>query len=78
MILKGGEPFYLPGGPVACLLIHGFVSTPQEMRWLGAQLNAADFTVLGVRLSGHATKASDLFRTRWRDWIASIVRKLLS
>lgn len=72
MILKGGEPFYLPGGPVACLLIHGFVSTPQEMRWLGDQLNAADFTVLGVRLSGHATKASDLFRTRWWDWIASI------
>jgi len=72
MIFKGGEPFYLPGGPVACLLIHGFVSTPQEMRWLGDQLNAADFTVLGVRLPGHATKASDLFRTRWWDWIASI------
>jgi carboxylesterase len=72
MILKGGEPFYLPGGPVGCLLVHGFVSAPQEMHWLGERLNAVDFTVLGVRLYGHATQPSDLYRVRLRDWIASI------
>jgi carboxylesterase len=71
-ILKGGEPFYLPGGPVGCLLVHGFVSAPQEMQWLGDQLNSEGFTVLGVRLHGHATKASDLHRVRWQDWVGSI------
>ena len=72
MIMKGGEPFYLPGGSVGCLLVHGFVSAPQEMHWVGERLNVAGFTVLGVRLYGHATKASDLYRVGWRDWIASI------
>jgi carboxylesterase len=71
-LLKDGEPFFFPGGSVGCLLVHGFVSAPQEMRWLGERLSAADFTVLGVRLYGHATQASDLYRVRWRDWIASI------
>jgi carboxylesterase len=71
-MLKDGESFYLPGGSVGCLLIHGFVSAPQEMRWLGERLNATGFTVHGIRLHGHATKESDLFRVRWRDWIASI------
>ena len=72
MIMKDGEPFYLHGGSVGCLLVHGFVSAPQEMHWLGERLNAAGFTVHGVRLYGHATQASDLYRVDWRDWIASI------
>ncbi len=72
MILSGGEPFYLAGGPFGCLLVHGFVSAPQEMRWLGDQLNEAGFTVLGVRLFGHATHPSDLHRARASDWIASM------
>ena len=71
MIGTGAEPFYFPGGPVSCLLIHGFTSTPQEMRWLGVQLNEAGFSVLGLRLSGHATHPSDLHRARWKDWMAS-------
>lgn len=69
---KGGEPFYLPGSSVGCLLVHGFVSAPQEMHWLGERLNAAGFTVHGLRLYGHATQASDLYHVRWRDWIASV------
>lgn len=71
-IQEGGEPFFLPGNSVGCLLVHGFVSAPQEMTWLGDQLNKSGFSVLGVRLHGHATKASDLHRIRGHDWIADI------
>lgn len=72
MILSGGKPFLLPGGPFGCLLIHDFASTPQEVRWLGTRLNEAGFTVLAIRLSGHGTISTDLRRTRFSDWIACV------
>jgi carboxylesterase len=65
------QPFFLPGGPVGCLLLHGFTGTPQEMRFLGGRLHAAGSTVNGVRLAGHGTSAADLERNSWRDWYAS-------
>lgn len=72
MILSGGEPFYFPGGPFGSLLIHGFASTPQEIRWLGGKLNEAGYSVLGLRLFGHATHQKDLRRARWLDWLACV------
>jgi carboxylesterase len=70
--LTGGEPFFYPGGDIGCLLSHGFTATPQEMRELGEHLSRAGYTVLGVRLAGHATRWQDLARTRWTDWLASL------
>jgi carboxylesterase len=72
VIVKGGEPFLLPGGPFGCLLLHDLINTPHEVRGLGFQLNEAGFSVLGVRLFGHATHHSDLKRTSHLDWIASM------
>lgn len=71
-ILPGAEPFFFPGNDTACLLIHGFTGTPKEMRWMGEYLSARGYTVLGIRLAGHATTPSDLVRTRWEDWLASV------
>jgi len=71
-ILPGGEPFFIPGNRTGCLLAHGFTATPQEVRELGEQLAAAGYTVLGVRLAGHATRWQDLARTHWGDWLASL------
>ena len=53
------------------MLLHGWTSYPQEMRDLGNYLSQDGHTVLGVRLPGHATHASDLNRLRWQDWMAS-------
>jgi len=64
--------FLLPGGPIGCLLVHGFTSMPEEMRWLGDDLAQRGYTVLGVRLAGHATHPRDLARTRWEDWMISV------
>lgn len=71
-ILASGEPFLLPGGSTGCLLVHGFTGSPKEMRLLGEFLHQAGHTVLGVRLSGHATRLEDMIRTRHQDWLASV------
>lgn len=71
-IIPGAEPFFFPGGDVACLLVHGFTSSPSEMRFLGQALANHGFSVLGVRLFAHATRFQDMPRARWQDWIADI------
>jgi carboxylesterase len=71
-ILANNEPFYLPGGSTGCLLLHGFSSMPEEMRPLGDYLAAHGLTVLGARLSGHASSPEDLKHTRWTDWLEDV------
>jgi carboxylesterase len=71
-LLGGGEPFLLPGGRIGCLLIHGFTGTPAEMRPLGIHLNQQGYSVLGVRLFGHATRPEDMIRARRDDWLADV------
>jgi len=66
------EPFFFPGGKTGCLLVHGFTGTPKEMRWMGEYLAKEGHTVLGVRLTGHATRPEDMIRSRWWDWLASV------
>src|SRR3990172_3152864 len=73
MLLPTTEPFFFRGGPVGCLLIHGFTSTPKEMRWLGEYLAGQGHTVYGVRLAHHATQPADMNRSRWHDWFYSAV-----
>ena len=72
LIIPTAEPFFLPGGKVGVLLVHGFTGTPKEMRWMGEDLNNNGYSVLGIRLAGHATTPEDLARTRWQDWLASV------
>jgi carboxylesterase len=70
-ILPNAEPFLIQGGPVGCLLLHGYTGTPFEMRTLAESLAADGFTVLAPRLFAHATHPDDMLRARWWDWIAS-------
>lgn len=69
-------PFYFSGGPVACLLVHGFSGSPPEMRPMGEYLAARGLTVLGIRLAGHGTTPEDMATTTWRDWVASAMAGL--
>jgi len=61
------NPFFFEGGPTGCLLIHGFSSSPPEMRLMGEYLAGKGLTVLGVRLAGHGTSPEDMATTAWRD-----------
>jgi len=72
MLIKGGEPFFFPGGKTGCLLAHGLPGTPKEMRPLGEALAEHGYSVLAPRLAGHATNQGDLNRVRWPDWLASV------
>ena len=70
--MPGAEPFLFRGNDVGCLLIHGFTSSPQEMRRLGHFLNGQGWTVSGMLVAGHGTTERDLARTRWQDWSHSV------
>ena len=72
MIIKSAEPFYFPGNKTGCLLVHGFTGAPKEMRWMGEYLAEEGFSVLGVRLAGHATNPEEMIRTRYVDWMHSV------
>lgn len=73
MICRGAETFFLQGGKAGVLLIHGFTGSPAELLLLGNFLNAAGFTVLGVRLAGHGTNEQDLMRTTHEHWFNSVL-----
>ena len=58
----------------AVLLVHGFLSTPAEMRSLGDRLHGAGCHVVGIRLKGHGTSPWDLRDRNWHDWAESVAR----
>jgi carboxylesterase len=72
LLVPHAEPFLLPGGKTGCILIHGFSAMPEEMRALGEYLHGQGYTILGLRLAGHATDPRDLARTAWTDWLISV------
>jgi carboxylesterase len=70
------EPFALGSGEVGVLLIHGYCSTPPEMRGLGEYLAGRGMRVRGALLAGHGTTPEELEQTSWRDWIDSAQAQL--
>jgi carboxylesterase len=58
------------------LLIHGWTSTPYEVRRLGKYLNEKGFTVCGPLLRGHGTRPEDLENIKWQEWLADLVREV--
>jgi carboxylesterase len=42
------------------------------MLWMGEYLGNIGYTILSVRLAGHATQPEDMVRMRWHDWMASV------
>ena len=72
MILKGAEPFLLPGSRKGVLLVHGFTGSPSEMVILGNELYKQGYTVLGVRLTGHGTSVEEMASTDWHEWYYSV------
>lgn len=71
------EAFFLPAGPVGCLLLHGFTATPYDMRFIADHLHAQNVTVSAVRLPGHATSPEDMERHAWSDWASAAREGLL-
>ncbi len=72
VLIKDTHPFFYPGNQVACLLVHGFTSSPSEMSLLGESLALQGYSVLAIRLFAHGTRYQDMRRARWQDWIANL------
>lgn len=67
------QPFYFPGANgKAVLMVHGWTSTPYELRRLGRYLNENGYTVYAPLLKGHGTIPKDLEQVRWQDWLGNI------
>jgi carboxylesterase len=60
--------FFLEGGPVGVLLIHGFTGSPPEMRPVGDYLHQRGYTISAPRLPGHGTTVDDMNRRQWTEW----------
>lgn len=67
------QPFYFPGtNGKAVLLVHGWTSTPYEVRRLGKYLNEQGYVVYAPLLKGHGTIPKDLETVKWQDWLKDI------
>jgi len=66
------SPFFI--GPKdtdkACLLIHGFVGTPAELRGLGEVLANHGIRAHGIVLPGHEGNPEGLVNIGWKQWQA--------
>jgi carboxylesterase len=65
------KPFFFEGtNGKGVLLLHGWSSTPYELRRLGKYLNESGYTVLGIQLTGHGTVPKDLENVSSGQWIS--------
>lgn len=72
-----GAPYLIvPDQPsrTGVVLVHGFLSSPAELKGLGQRLADLGHPVLGIRLKGHGTSPWDLRERGWEDWLASVRR----
>jgi carboxylesterase len=66
------EPLSVAGGPVGCLVIHGFTGNPSSMRPIADAMVADGHSVELPRLPGHGTTVEDMNTTSWADWTAEV------
>ena len=71
-VLKGAEHFYLKGNNVGILISHGFMGTPQSVRYLGEELAKFGYSIYAPRLKGHGTDYYDLETCSHEDWFVSL------
>jgi carboxylesterase len=64
--------FYLQGGRVGALLVHGFTGSPPEMRPVGDYLHQRGLTVSAPLLPGHGTTVEEMNRSKWTDWTTHV------
>ena len=63
------QPFFHLGDDVGCLVLHGFLGTPANMRVIADALADCGWTVYSPLLSGHGTTLADMDRQSDEIWI---------
>jgi carboxylesterase len=73
-VVPNAEEFFLKGNDTGILLSHGFLGTPQSLRFVGEALHKQGFTVYATRLKGHGTDPFDLKNASHWDWLNDVKR----
>jgi len=73
-----GDPFDLPGGPDAALLLHGLTGSPFELWPVARRLNARGVRCRGPLLAGHGGDPRVLAGVGWESFVAGARRELLA
>lgn len=75
-VLEGCDEFKLGSGPIGALMLHGYTSTPENLRALGEHLAAGGIAVHAPLLPGHGTSWQDLATRDARDWAGTAAAAL--
>ncbi len=68
-LILGAEPFEFGHGRHAVLFLHGWSSSPRELRFLAQKVAAAGCFCRGILLPGHGRTVADLADTRFEDYL---------
>lgn len=72
-IMRGAEPIFYRGNETGCLCLHGFMASPNEVRWLGDSFAEEGYTVYCPRIAGHGVDPKLAVYTRWEEYFASVL-----
>ena len=75
-LIPGSEPVYFEGNSTGILFIHGFTSSPFEMKPLSKYLMKHKYTFSIPLLKGHGTSPGDLVDCRWYEWFEQVKEAL--
>lgn len=71
-VIADSQPLYLPGGPVAILMVHGFTGSPASIKPWAEAMATLGFTVSVPLLPGHGSTPSKMNKTTWKDWYQEV------
>ena len=66
-VIRGAEPFDLGKGKHAVLFVHGWTSSPRELRFLAEKVAAAGFRCRGILLKGHGLNLKALEKVEFSE-----------
>ena len=75
LLIKGAEPFAFGQGTHAILFIHGWTSSPRELRFLAESLSTL-YYCRGILLNGHGLTAEALEDTNWQGHLNQVLEVL--
>ena len=67
-------PFFRKGGDKAVLIIHGYLGSPYDVKYLAEKLSQNGYTVSVPLLPGHGTCKEDFLSKGKKDWLEEVYR----
>lgn len=76
-ITPAAQPFWLSGGPVGIILVHGYGGSIGDYRAIAKELHDLGYSVRGVRLAGHGQDLEALRHSTVEDWRNSVSQAIV-